>query len=80
MSQFRMIHRHAPEECGASLAAWQGFPSPLRGAEVTSSCSYGHHVVWWDVEAADAEEALSWLPAYVATRTDVERTNALAIP
>ena len=31
VADFLLHHRHAPEECGASFAAWRGFPSPLRG-------------------------------------------------
>ena len=28
---FVLTHHHEPADCGAAIAAWQGFESPLRG-------------------------------------------------
>lgn len=80
MPQFRIVHRHAPQECGASLAAWQGFASPLRRRAALASCAFGRHQVWWDVEATGVDEALTWLPEFVRARTDVQRVEELATP
>ena len=80
MPRFRIIHRHAPQECGASLASWQGFSSPLRRQAAIASCAFGRHQVWWDVEAPDVEHALSWLPEFVRSRADLQRVEDLAVP
>jgi len=80
MPRFRIVHRHAPDECGASLAAWQGFASPLRKQVVVASCAFGRHQVWWDVEAPAADEALALLPAFVRFRADIQRIDDLATP
>lgn len=80
VSQFRIIHRHAPQECGESLASWRGFASPLRGRPAIASCAFGRHQVWWDVEAVDVAEALTWLPEFVRIRIDVQRVAGLALP
>lgn len=80
MPRFRMVHRHAPQECGASLASWQGFASPVRRRPATASCAFGRHQVWWDIEASDAEQALAWLPEFVRVRTDVQQVEDLAVP
>lgn len=80
MPRFLLTHRHAADECGASLAAWRGYPSPLRGLPTLSSCAFGGHRVWWEVEATDDRAALTRLPAYVAERTEVARVDELEIP
>lgn len=69
MAHYRLHHRHHPHECRAAHAAWRGWQSPLREAESVSSCHFGGHETWWDVECASAAEALALLPAFVAERT-----------
>ncbi|GAA5124621.1 hypothetical protein GCM10023339_46410 [Alloalcanivorax gelatiniphagus] len=78
--RFLLCHRHNPDECAAAVVAWRGFASPLRGQPVTSSCAYGGHHAWWDVEAPDREAALTLLPRFVAQRTEVVRVAMLEIP
>ncbi|WP_408898428.1 hypothetical protein ACJ5H2_04795 [Nocardioides sp. R1-1] len=80
MPRFRIVHGHAPDECGASLASWQGFASPLRKNAALASCAAGQHQVWWDVEAPDAEQALALLPEFIRARTDVQRVEDLPVP
>jgi hypothetical protein len=80
MPSFLLCHRHSPEECGASVAAWRGFPSPLRGQTTVGSCQYGRHRVWWQVEAASAQEALAHLPLFVAQRSDAIRISEQQVP
>jgi hypothetical protein len=36
--------------------------------------------VWWTVEAAGADDALSLLPRFVAERTTVTRVDDVVIP
>ncbi len=62
-----------------AYAAWRGFPSPLRGRDVTASCAAGDHRMFWTVEAADADRALAQLPPYLAERTHASEVNAVAI-
>jgi hypothetical protein len=80
MPQFLLHHRHEPDECPASYAAWKGFESPLRGRPTTSSCRRGGHEVWWDVNETDEQAALGLLPRYVAVRTEVVRVESVEIP
>lgn len=51
------------------FAAWKAFTSPLRGRRPLATCAFGGHEVWWQAEAASAQDALGQLPAYVAART-----------
>jgi hypothetical protein len=80
MPRYLLSHRHDPHHCAASVAAWRGFTSPLRGRPTVSSCAYGRHRVWWDVEAESAVAALALLPEFVAVRTDVVRVGEQVIP
>lgn len=80
MPRFRLSHRHAADECAATVAAWRGFTSPLRGRATVSSCAFGGHLVWWDVEAAGVGEALALLPDFVATRTHAVRVEDQVMP
>jgi hypothetical protein len=77
---FRVHHSHESDECGAAFAAWRGFASPLRHRAATSSCRFGAHDVWWDVEAEGEEAALAQLPRFVAERSRVTRVADVTIP
>jgi hypothetical protein len=77
---FALTHAHRPEECAISIAAWKGFPSPLRHSRPLGSCAAGGHHVWWFVEAADAEAALAQLPPYVAERTTAQEVREVRTP
>jgi hypothetical protein len=80
MSRFLLHHRHEPSECPAAFAAWSGFASPLRRRAAIGSCHFGDHEIWWEVEAATADEALGHLPWYLAIRTRAIRIREVAIP
>ena len=58
VKRFLLYHRHAPGDCAAAFAAWNGFPSDLRGTDAFSTCAYGGHEIWWLLDAADARGAL----------------------
>jgi hypothetical protein len=77
---FMLHHGHAADECGAVFAAFNAFDSPLRHNPATSSCHYGGHQIWWEVEADNANDALARLPRYVALRTTVSRVRSVRIP
>jgi hypothetical protein len=77
MPHYRLHHRHRPSECRSAHAAWRGWSSPLREAESVSSCHFGGHETWWDVESASEAEALALLPAFVAERTTAIRVERL---
>ncbi len=62
------------------FAAFKAFDSPVRHKVVPGSCDYGTHRIWWDLEAADAADALSQLPDYVAARTKAIRVRDLRTP
>jgi hypothetical protein len=80
MARFLLVHSHAPYECAAAFAAWQGFDSPLRHGRVPSSCLAGGHGLWWQVEAPDATGALALLPRFVAERTSAVAVREVRIP
>lgn len=80
MAQFIIHHKHDPAECAASIAAWHGFTSPLRGKSTPSGCFFGGHQTWWKVEAEDADHALGLLPGFVASRADAFRVEELPVP
>ena len=80
MPLFLLHHQHAPAECAAAFAAWQGFDSPLRAAAAASTCLAGGHALWWRVEATDRQAALALLPPYVAHRTDAIAVRDVQIP
>lgn len=80
MGTFMLHHRHQPDECPSSYAAWKGFDSPLRGHPAPSSCRVGGHEIWWEVDASDEAQALGRLPDYVADRTVAIRVNRVEIP
>jgi len=75
-----LSHRHKPQECRATFAAWKGFDSPLRHSPTTGSCAEGGHALWWSVEACDEREALGQVPRYVAERTEVAQVSQVEIP
>jgi hypothetical protein len=80
MPRFRLEHRHVADECGVVFASFKAFESPLRHQRTLGSCDFGTHRIWWDVEAATAEDALSRLPRYVAQRTTAIRVGDLRTP
>jgi hypothetical protein len=80
MPPFLLRHHHAPGECAAAFAAWQGFHSPLRGRPAASTCLAGGHAVWWRVDAADRQAALALLPPYVAHRAHAIAFREVLIP
>ena len=80
MPSYLLCHRHASDECGASLAAWRGFDSPLRDSATIASCQFGGHQMWWQVEAPGADEALAQLPYFLAQRSDAIRVTQLRLP
>jgi hypothetical protein len=80
MPRFILDHRHAPRECGVVFASFKAFDSPLRQRVTSGSCDFGTHRIWWEVEAATEDEALSRLPRYVAERTTAIRVGDLRMP
>lgn len=80
MPRFLLEHRHVADECGVVFASFKAFQSPLRHQPTVGSCDFGTHRIWWDVEAATAEDALSRLPRYVAQRTTAIRVGDLRTP
>jgi hypothetical protein len=80
MPRFMLEHRHEARECGIVFASFNAFDSPLRHGVVSGSCDFGTHRIWWDVQARNEAEALSWLPHYVAARTRATRMRDLQIP
>ena len=79
MPLYLLHHQHEAAECAAAFAAWNGFESPLRHRQATSTCLGGGHSVWWRVEADDAGAALSLLPRYVARRSRVTEVRDVEI-
>jgi hypothetical protein len=80
MPTFVLTHRHEPEECAITVAAWKGFDSPLRHGRPLGSCAKGGHCLWWTVDAEDEREALSLLPHYVARRTVADEVREVPLP
>jgi hypothetical protein len=80
MPRYLLHHRHEADECGIVFAAFKGHESPLRRVTTVGSCLTGGHAIWWQVEAADAEEALALLPSYVAERATATEIRAVRIP
>lgn len=66
-------HRHDPPECGVVFASFKAFESPLRDVAAVASCCFGGHEIWWQVEAGTEDEALGFLPEYVAERSQASR-------
>ncbi len=80
MPRFLVEHRHEPHECGVAYAAFKDHESPLRHSTAIASCFSGGHAVWWSVEAATADEALAFLPFFVARRSTVTHVREVVIP
>lgn len=80
MPSFLLHHRHEAEECPSAYAAWKGFDSPLRGVEAPSSCRFGGHEIWWEVDAPNDHDALARLPGFVGERSVAIRVNRVEIP
>lgn len=80
MSRYLLHHHHKPHECGVVFASFRGHRSPLRHRATLSSCGTGGHAIWWTVNAASPDEALAFLPFYVAERTTVARVAEVDIP
>jgi hypothetical protein len=77
---FLLSHSHAESECAAAFAAWSGVASPLRGETAIAGCAHGDHRIFWRVDAADAQTALSMLPEFVAHRTVATPVRDVLIP
>ena len=80
MPSFRIVHRHSSKECAAAYAAWKGFDGMLRGHPTASSCRWGDHQIWWDLDADNGAEALRRLPRYVSDRAVAVRIGEVVIP
>ncbi len=80
MNHYMLYHRHAPSDCAASFAAWNGFCSDLRRTTAPSTCAFGGHEIWWSVTAASDREAIALLPKYVADRTLTIRCSDVDVP
>ena len=80
MATFLITHRHLPGECPVAFAAWHGFESPLRNEPAISGCLLNDHFLQWVVTADDAEEALSFLPPFVAERSEVSEVRKSPMP
>jgi hypothetical protein len=80
MPTYLLEHTHEAAECEAASAAWRGFDSPLRHRAALSTCLGGDHRIWWRVEAAGEEDAVSLLPPFVGSRTEVVRVREIALP
>ena len=80
MTRYLLHHSHEPNECGAVFASFRGHGSPLRHQATLASCRSGGHAIWWTVEAANEQEALALLPAYVAKRTTATAVSQVEIP
>ena len=80
MSRYLLQHCHEADECGVVFAAFKGHDSPLRHRPTLASCRSGGHAIWWTVDAATAEDALSLLPLYVAKRTTATAVSEVEIP
>jgi hypothetical protein len=78
--QFMLHHRHEPAECGVVFASFKAFESPLGDVAAVASCSFGGHEIWWQVEAGTKDEALDFLPEYVAERSTATRIKAVLVP
>jgi hypothetical protein len=73
VQRHRIHHRHEPAECGAAVASWKGWDSPLRPEAGVSSCAFGGHDTWWDVVVEQQADALALLPPFVAERSTATR-------
>lgn len=80
MPRYLLDHRHEADECPVVFASWRGFTSPLRHQATVASCPSGGHAIWWQVDATDAAEALTFLPRYVAERTTATPVSEVEIP
>jgi hypothetical protein len=80
MPRYLLHHRHEQAECAVVFASWRGLDSPLRHQVAMASCPSGGHAIWWQVEAASVDEALSQLPRYVAERTTANHVSEVEIP
>jgi hypothetical protein len=67
--RYLLDHRHAPEECAAVHASWNGFTGWLRQGVTAAICARSGHGIWWALDAGSDCEALAQLPAPVAART-----------
>lgn len=79
-----LIHRHTPVECKVAFAAWNGFRSPLRRRPTNGSCrtrvGATDHLICWQVDASNSEEALALLPAFIAERTEAIPVGEVRVP
>ena len=80
MARYLLEHHHEPHECGVVFASFRGYESPLRHRSTLASCRSGGHAIWWTVEAASEQDALSLLPVYVAERTTATSVSEVEIP
>ena len=80
MARFLVHHRHDADDCGVVFASWKGHASSLRHKPALASCAFGGHAIWWTLEAATAEHALSLLPFYVAERATATKVSEVEIP
>jgi hypothetical protein len=62
------------------FASFKAFETPLRHRLTVGSCHFGTHRIWWEVEAATADDALALLPLYVARRTTAVLVRELRTP
>jgi hypothetical protein len=79
MPDLLLHHQHSPGECTATVAAWKGLTSPLRGRPALC-CLSGRDGIWWRIEAVEPQQALALLPHFVVERTDPIYLTEVQIP
>ena len=52
----------------------------LRRRPALAACAFGGHAIWWIVDARDAQQALSYLPLFVAQRSTVTQVADVVVP
>jgi hypothetical protein len=77
---FLVHHHHEPHECGIAFKSFLGHRSALRHKATLATCIEGGHTIWWEIEAANEQDALAQLPFFVAERSTVTRVSQVDIP
>ena len=80
MPCFLIHHSHEPSECSVVFAAFKGHGTPLRHRATIASCEFGGHAIWWTVDAPGPDEALGFLPYFLAERATATRVDEVDIP
>ena len=80
MAEFMLHHTHRAEECDSIFPQLQNAAAALKGGTFLCTCPSGEHGGFFQVKAANADDAVGLLPEGMRATTRAFPVEPMAIP